>query len=265
VRAVYKVEHTFRNSVLTQYYKIYNDLQRIDIDYETDWKEDHVVLKADYPVDVNTVKATFDIQFGNLERSTTTNTTWEFAQFEESMHKWVDMSDNSFGLSILNDCKYGCDAKDGHIRPTLFRCATQPNIIQDREHHAFTFSIYPHANKPCDSDVVEEAYNVNFPLKAIVSEAHEGALPAVYSLVSADKSNIVIETVKVAEDSDSLIVRAYETWNSKTSATFTFNTAIKSATECNLMEEQDEAVEFKDNTITATFKPFEIKTFKINF
>ncbi len=265
VRAVYKVEHTFRNSVLTQYYKIYNDLQRIDVDYETDWKEDHVVLKADYPVDVNTVKATFDIQFGNLERSTTTNTTWEFAQFEESMHKWVDMSDNSFGLSILNDCKYGCDAKDGHIRPTLFRCATQPNIIQDREHHAFTFSIYPHANKPCDSDVVEEAYNVNFPLKAIVSEAHEGALPAVYSLVSANKSNIVIETVKVAEDSDSLIVRAYETWNSKTHANLVFNGDIKSASECNLMEEEDKPVEFEGRIISTTFKPFEIKTFKINF
>ena len=240
-------------------------MQRIDVDYESDWHEDHVVLKADYPVDVNTVKATFDIQFGNIERSTTTNTTWEFAQFEESMHKWVDLSDNGFGLSILNDCKYGCDAKDGHIRPTLFRCATEPNVVQDREHHSFTFSIYPHSGKACDSDVVQEGFNVNFPLKAVVCDAQNGSLPCEYSLVSADKSNIVIETVKVAEDSDSLIVRAYETWNTKTPAVLTFNAPIKSATECNLMEEQDEDVSFEGNTIKATFKPFEIKTFKINF
>ena len=265
VRAVYKIDRTFRNSTLTEYYKVYNDLQRIDVDYESDWHEDHVVLKADYPVDVNTVRATFDIQFGNIERSTTTNTTWEFAQFEESMHKWVDLSDNGFGLSILNDCKYGCDAKDGHIRPTLFRCATEPNTIQDREHHSFTFSIYPHSGRACDSDVVQEGFNVNFPLKAVVCDAQSGSLPCEYSLVSADKSNIVIGTVKVAEDSDSLIVRAYETWNTKTPATLTFNTPIKSATECNLMEEQDEAVSFDGNTIKATFKPFEIKTFKINF
>ncbi len=265
VRAVYKVERIFRKSTFTEYYCVYNELERIDVDYESDWKENHVVLKANYPVDVNAVKATFDIQFGNIERSTTTNTTWEFAQFEESMHKWTDLSDNSFGLSILNDCKYGCDVKDGRIRPTLFRCATSPNTIQDREYHSFTFSIYPHSGRASDSGVVNEAYNVNFPLYAVPVKAHKGELPSEYSLVNSDKNNIVIETVKVAEDSDSLIVRAYETWNAKTPAVLTFADVIKEATECNLLEEEDEAVEYSGNTLKATFKPFEIKTFKIKF
>lgn len=265
VRAVYKVDRSFRSSTFTEYYCIYNDLERIDVDYESDWKEDHVVLKANYPVDVNATKATFDIQFGNIERSTTTNTTWEFAQFEESMHKWTDLSDNSFGLSILNDCKYGCDVKDGKIRTTLFRCATRPNSVQDREHHSFTFSIYPHAGRVSDSGVVNEAYNVNFPLYAVPVKAHEGNLPSEYSLVNCDKNNIVIETVKIAEDSDSVIVRAYETWNAKTPAALTFASNIKEATECNLLEEEDEAVAYEGNTLTATFKPFEIKTFKIKF
>jgi len=263
VRAVYKVDRIFRDSTFTEYYCIYNDLQRIDVDYEADWHEDHVVLKADYPVDVNATRATFDIQFGNIERSTTTNTTWEFAQFEESMHKWADLSDNSFGLSVINDCKYGCDVKNGHIRPTLFRCATRPNKIQDREHHSFSFSIYPHSKRVNDSDVVKEGYNVNFPLYAIPAKAQEGTLAPEYSLVSCDKENVVIETVKVAEDSDNIVVRAYETWNSKTPATFTFCNEIESATECNLLEEEDEAVAFGGNTLSATFKPFEIKTFKV--
>ena len=265
VRAVYKVERTFRESTFTEFYCVYNDLERIDVDYEADWKEDHVVLKADYPVDVNAVRATFDIQFGNIERSTTTNTTWEFAQFEESMHKWVDLSDNSFGLSIINDCKYGCDVKDGHIRPTLFRCATQPCTKQDQEFHSFTFSIYPHTGKVSDSGVYKEAYGVNFPLYAVVSSAHEGALDNEYSLVKSDKENVIIETVKIAEDSNALIVRAYECWNSKTPVKITFNSEIKSATECNLMEEADESVEYSGNEISATFKPFEIKTFKVCF
>ena len=263
VRAVYKVDRTFRDSSFTEYYCIYNDLQRIDVDYEADWHEDHVVLKADYPVDVNSTRATFDIQFGNIERSTTTNTTWEFAQFEASMHKWADLSDNGFGLSVINDCKYGCDIKNGHIRPTLFRCATNPNHIQDREHHSFSFSIYPHSKRVNDSDVVKEGYNVNFPLYAIPQEAQEGTLAPEYSFVSCNKENVVIETVKVAEDSDNIIVRAYETWNSKTPLTLTFCDEILSATECNLMEEEDEAVAFNGNTLTATFKPFEIKTFKV--
>ena len=263
VRAVYKVERTFRNSTFTEFYVFYNDIDRIDVYYEADWKEDHVVLKADYPVDVNAVRATFDIQFGNIERSTTTNTTWEFAQFEESMHKWVDLSDNSFGLSVINDCKYGCDVKNGRIRPTLFRCATSPNHIQDREFHSFMFSIYPHAKKVADSGVVAQAYNVNFPLTAVIAEKNEGSLPAEYSFVSCNAENVVIETVKVAEDSDSIIVRAYETWNSKTTASFKFAGDIISATECNLLEEEDTEVCFDGNTLTATFKPFEIKTFKV--
>lgn len=265
VRAVYKVDRAFRKSTFTEYYCIYNDLPRIDVDYEADWKEDHVVLKADYPVDVNAVRATFDIQFGNIERSTTTNTTWEFAQFEESMHKWVDLSDNSFGLSIINDCKYGCDVKNGRIRPTLFRCATSPNHIQDREQHSFTFSIYPHEGKVSDSSVVNEAFNVNFPLYAVPAAAHEGVLAPEYSFVESNKNNVVVETVKVAEDSDSIIVRAYETWNSKTPAVFTFASEIAEATECNLMEEEDIGVEYSGNTLSAEFKPFEIKTFKIKF
>lgn len=265
VRVVYKVDRTFRNSTFTEYYCVYNDLKRIDVDYESDWKEKFVVLKADYPVDVNAVKATFDIQFGNVERSTTTNTTWEFAQFEESMHKWVDLSDNGFGLSILNDCKYGCDVKNGHIRPTLFRCATSPNNVQDREHHSFTFSIYPHTGKVCDSDVVKEAYNVNYPLYAVPTSAHNGTLPSEYSFVNCDRNNVVIETVKVAEDSDDVVVRAYETWNTKTPATLSFAGEIAEAVECNLLEEQEEKVDFSGNTVSAVFKPFEIKTFKIKF
>ncbi len=265
VRAVYKVERTFKNSTFTEFYCIYNELERIDVNYEADWHENHIVLKADYPVDVNAVKATFDIQFGNVERSTTTNTTWDFAQFEESMHKWADLSDNSFGLSIINDCKYGCDVKNGHIRPTLFRCATDPNTVQDREFHSFTFSIYPHSKHVSDSKVVREAYNVNFPLYAEYVNAQNGEMNSEYSLVQCEEGNIVIETVKVAEDSGAIIVRAYETWNSKTSATLIFCGDIECATECNLLEEEDEAVEFENNKIKATFKPFEIKTFKIKF
>jgi alpha-mannosidase len=179
------------------------------------------------------------------------------------MHKWADLSDNGFGLSVINDCKYGCDIKNGHIRPTLFRCATNPNHIQDREHHSFSFSIYPHAKRVNDSDVVKEGYNVNFPLYAIPQKAQEGTLAPEYSLVSCDKENVVIETVKVAEDSDNIIVRAFETWNSKTPVALTFCDEILSATECNLMEEEDESVAFENNTLTATFKPFEIKTFKV--
>lgn len=265
VRAVYKVDRKFRNSVMSEYYIIYADLERIDIEYKTDWKEKHVIIKADYPVDVNAVKATYDIQFGNIERSTTENTTWEFAQFETSMHKWADLSDNSFGLSVLNDCKYGCAVKDGHIRPTLLRCATNPNPDQDREYHEFTFSLYPHSGAVASSEVYNEAYNVNYPVYAVASSAHKGTLPAEYSFVSADKCNIIAETVKIAEDGDAVIVRAYEAHNSKTPCTLTFGDSFKAAYECNMLEEDDNEIARDADSISTVFKPFEIKTFKLVF
>ena len=181
------------------------------------------------------------------------------------MHKWVDLSDNGFGLSVINDCKYGCTIKEGHIMPTLLRCQTHPNTVQDREYHEFTFSIYPHADHVSKSDVVKEGFNVNYPAYAVFAKANSGKLSDVYSFVSANKDNIVIETVKEAEDGNGIIVRAYETWNSKTKATLTFCDEIKNATECNLIEDGADAVEFNGNALEAEFKPFEIKTFRVNF
>ena len=263
VRNVVKVERTFNTSTITQYFIFYPHTCRIDVNYDIDWKERNVALKAHYPVDVNTTKATYDIQFGNIERTTHNNTTWDYAQFECCGHKWADLSDNSFGLSVLNDCKYGWTIKEGYIKPTLLRSATEPNYNQDRERHEFTYAIYPHIGAVNTSDVVYEAYNLNVPMYCKAVGAQSGSLPAEYSLVSVNKNNIIIETIKKAEDSNAVIIRCYETWNKKTSCDFIFGNEIASISECNLLEEKDCELEFISNKISSEFKPFEIKTFKV--
>ncbi len=263
VRTVFKVERTFNLSKITQYFIFYPHTARIDVAYDVDWKEKRIALKADYPVDVNTVKATFDIQFGNIERNAHNNTTWDYAQFEVCGHKWADLSDNSFGFSVLNDCKYGWTVKDGHIKPTLLRSATAPNHLQDRERHTFTYALYPHSGAVSSSAVVEEGYSLNVPLYCVFTEAHKGELGSEFSLVSVDKSNVIIETVKKAEDSNALIVRLYETWNRRTPCRVDFGKDIAQAYECNLLEEKDVPVDVDNNGINLTFKPFEIKTLKL--
>ena len=263
VRSVIRVDREFNTSTITQYFVFYPHTCRIDVNYDIDWKERNVALKAHYPVDVNTTKATYDIQFGNIERTTHNNTTWDYAQFECCGHKWADLSDNSFGLSVLNDCKYGWTIKEGSIKPTLLRSATEPNYDQDRERHQFTYAIYPHSGAVNTSDVVYEGYNLNVPMYCKAVGVQSGNLPSEYSLVSVDAGNVIIETVKKAEDSDAIIIRCYETWNKKTACEFTFGSYIVSVSECNLLEEKDCELEFIGNKLTAEFKPFEIKTFKV--
>lgn len=261
VRTVIKVTRKFLSSTIEQSFIFYADLPRIDIDYTVDWKEKKILLKADFPVDVNATQATYDIQFGNYKRPTHRNTLWDFAQFEVVGHKWVDLSDNSFGLSVLNDCKYGHDIKDGHIRTSLLRCAVNPNSEQDREIHHFKYSLYPHAGSVDTSDVVSQGYSLNLPLYCVSGKAAHSS----YSLVNTDKDNIIIETVKKAEDSSDTIIRAYETWNKTTDCVYTFDRVPKSVYVCNLLEENEEQLEVNGSTVALRFKPFEIKTVKVSF
>lgn len=263
VRAVVLVERKFLHSVIRQYITAYAELDRIDIRNEIDWDDRYLLLKADFPVDVNAVKATFDIQFGNIERVTHENTLWDFAQFESCAHKWADLSDNSFGLAVLNDCKYGYSAKDGHIALTLLRSANDPQPKQDCTHHTFTYSLYPHAGPAAISRVVQEGYSLNCPLYTMFSNAQKGAWPERFSLACVDADNIILETVKRAEDSDALILRLYETWNRATDCSIRFGRLMEMAAQCDMMEENEDLLQVEGNRLRLHFRPFEIKTLKV--
>ena len=263
VRAVVLVERKFLHSVIRQYITAYAELDRIDIRNEIDWDDSYLLLKADFPVDVNAVKATFDIQFGNIERVTHENTLWDFAQFESCAHKWADLSDNSFGLAVLNDCKYGYSAKDGHIALTLLRSANDPQPKQDCTHHTFTYSLYPHAGPAAISRVVQEGYSLNCPLYTMFSNAQKGAWPERFSLACVDADNIILETVKRAEDSDALILRLYETWNRATDCSIRFGRLMEMAAQFDMMEENEALLQVEGNRLRLHFRPFEIKTLKV--
>lgn len=265
LRTVFKVVRPFNSSTVEQYFIFYSDLERIDVQYVIDWHEKNVLLKADYPVDVNASRATYDIQFGNLERTTHNNTTWDYAAFEVCGHKWADLSDNGFGFSVLNDCKYGWTIKEGRICPSILRSAADPNPNQDREVHHVTYSLYPHTGAVSTSGVVQEGYKLNVPLYCTFANAQQGTLPNILCMAEPDKDNVILETVKIAEDSDAVIYRTYETWNRAVTCTLRFDKPIRKAFVTNLMENKDESVEPVGNTLTLDYHPFEIKTLKLFF
>lgn len=264
VRFTVKIKRKFLNSSIVQLIHIYNGIERIDFDTNIDWKEKHIMLKAAFPVDIHADKATYEIQYGNVERPTHWNTSWDYARFEVCAHKWADISEDGYGVSLLNDCKYGHDIKDSVMRLTMLKSATYPNVDADREEHKFMYSLYPHSGDWKEGKVVQAAYNINDPLVAKVETAHKGTLPSVASLAALDKENVIIEVVKKAENSQHLIIRLYEYHNRRTKVTLTSLYDIKEVFECDLLENDLSEVQAEGNKFSFVIKPYEIKTFKLS-
>lgn len=261
IRAALYQERRVSNSTICQKIYFYADSRRIDFETKVDWREHQHLLKVHFPVNVHTDEATYEIQYGNLTRKTHSNTSWDKAQFESCGQKWADLSEGHYGVSILNDCKYGHSIKDGVIGLTLIKSGTDPNPTADQEVHHFAYSIYPHAGTWKEGETVKQAYFFNQPVLVHAGNAKNSR----FSYVSVDARNVVLETIKEAEDKDGVIIRLYECENALTNARLTFDALISSACECSLIEEETAEVKTKGNTLKFAIKPYEIKSFRIRF
>ncbi len=265
LKATLVIERKFLDSTLTQYMTIYKESARIDFDTTIDWKEKHILVKAAFPVDIHTSKAIYDIQFGNVERPTHWNTSWDTAKFEVCGHKWADLSEDGYGVSLMNDCKYGYDIKDSQMRLTLLKSATEPNEDADREVHHFTYALYPHIGDFKTGNTVSEAYKLNVPVYTVVAKKNTGELPRSLSFVEVNQDNVIAEVVKQNETSEDMIIRVHECYNRRTDVTMSVFGEIAEVIECDLEERKvlDDQVVFDGGNVQFQIKPFEIKTFKI--
>lgn len=255
-----RVERKYQNSIICQDILLRNGSKRIDFVTEVDWNEDHVLLKAAFPVDIHSDHATYDIQFGNLKRPTHRNNSWDAAKFEVCAHKWADLSEGNYGVSILNDCKYGYSVEENRMTISLLKAATYPNPEADRGHHQFTYSLYPHCGDYRQGGTIQEGYQLNMPLVVEPIMANHGTLPEHFSMVSCAQENVVIEAVKKAEADDSVIVRLYETYDQKALAEIKTSFAWKKVYLCNLMEEEEKLLEAEGDIVKLPMKNFEIVT-----
>ncbi|MBI4786269.1 MAG: alpha-mannosidase [Chloroflexi bacterium] len=265
LRGALRLQWRFHNSLITQRITLYRHSPRIDFRSEVDWHEHQVLLKVAFPVHVRATRATYDIQFGNVERPTHWNTSWDWARFEVVAHKWADLSEGNYGVALLNDCKYGYDCKNNVLRLTLLKSGIEPDANADQGPHAFTYSLLPHAGGWREANVAREAYALNYPLRALALPPNpHGALPARYGFAALDSDNVMVETVKKAEDGDAWIVRVYEYKQFRSRAVnLTFGQPIRRAVECNLLEEDDRPAAYQENRLTFGIDPYEIKTFKV--
>ena len=257
-----KIVRPFMESEITQTIWFYDDSLQIDFDTELDWHQNSQMLKCAFDVDIHTDKATYDIQFGTIERPTHMNTSWDAAKFEVCAHKYADISEGGYGVSLINDCKYGHDIHDGLIQLSLLKCGIHPSKRSDHGKHSFTYSICPHAGSLATCDTVKRAYFINYPMYAIKAEGNESVIPTSYSALKLDKENVICETVKEAESTLDTIVRLYETKNVRSVATLEIGFEASKCYLCDLLENELEELEIKDGKVAVDIKGFEIVTLK---
>lgn len=254
----FEIERKYMNSTITQRILLYSKSRRIDVENNIDWNENHILLKAMFPWNIHTNTASYEIQFGNVQRPTHENTSWDSAKFEVCAHKWGDLSEEGYGVSILNDCKYGYSALGNEMTLTLIKCGDYPNGQSDKGLHKFVYSIYPHSGDFKHGSTINEAYLLNRPLEAFEGMGN-GNLPKEYSLVSCDCENIIIETVKQSEDKKGFVIRLYDAWGMKSKPNIKFGFDVKKIFLCDMLEKPTELIG-KGNEVKMKVGNFEIVT-----
>ena len=288
LRAVIRVRHTWQNSTFIQDITLDAGSPRVDVNMQVDWHEKHILLKVAFPLSARNDKATFEIPYGSVERPTTRNTPAEQAQFEVPALRWADISGTDsgtssaapplspssgdsvgsiHGFSLLNDSKYGYDARDNVLRLSLLRSPEWPDPHADEGHHEFTYSLYPHAGKWREALTVRQGYEVNVPLLATTTTRHAGTLPPSQSFFGTQEDNVVITAIKKDADDSSLIVRFYEWEGKKGDVHLSLPQAAQAAWQTNLMEVAPSplSLDASGKVITVPTNPYEIKTVKAQF
>jgi alpha-mannosidase len=193
---------------ISQRLTVYAHVPRIDFVTEVDWQERQSLLKVGFPTRIRNRRATYDIQFGTIDRPTHRNTSWEEAAFEVPAQRWADLSDASSGVALLADCKHGFSVHEDTLWLSLLKGGIDPDPNADRGLHHFTYALLPHG--PGLQEVRRSAYALTRPLLGIREPAHVGHLSGRFSLADCEDENVVVETAKWAEDEDALVLRVYE-------------------------------------------------------
>uniref|UniRef100_A0A2K6RM17 Alpha-mannosidase 2C1 n=1 Tax=Rhinopithecus roxellana TaxID=61622 RepID=A0A2K6RM17_RHIRO len=235
---------------------------------EVHWHEAHKFLKVEFPARVRSSQATYEIQFGHLQRPTHYNTSWDWARFEVWAHRWMDLSEHGFGLALLNDCKYGASVRGSILSLSLLRAPKAPDFTADMGRHEFTYALMPHKGE-CwgrwgsfqDAGVIQAAYSLNFPLLALPAPSPAPATS--WSAFSLSSPAVVLETVKQAESSPqrrSLVLRLYEAHGSHVDCWLHLSLPVQDAILCDLLERPDPAghLPLRDSRLKLTFSPFQV-------
>jgi len=266
VRATVRVARTWGKSKFVQEISLDADADSVEVGNDVDWHETHVLLKAAFPLAASGPKATYEIPYGSIERTTLRTNSWEKAQFEVPAMRWADLGDAAQGVSILNDSKYGYDAAGNVLRLTLLRSPIWPDPDADRGTQRFRYAIYPHAGGWKQAETVHRGYELNDRMVGEQVFAHTGKLPPSYSWGAVENPNVTLTAVKKMEDGNGLVFRMYEWAGTASEVKLHVPAGATYAVESNLMEKPEGAkLAVSGDLVSVPIKPFEILTVEVGY
>jgi alpha-mannosidase len=267
LRAGVEIRRDWDGSTVTQRILIYEDLPRIDFETSLDWHHHQVLVKAAFPFNLRVTRARYECAFGWVERPTHRNTSWDAARFEVAGHRWADVSETDYGVSLINDSKYGHDCLGATLRLTLLKSAISPDPEADLGTHHFAYALLPHGPTWAISDTVRAAYAFNLPVTATRGVSGAGSLPPMQALVQTNSRHAVIDTVKIAEDGDGIIVRIYDCSGGREQAELQFAQPIREALAVTILEDPDTAGASpvaEGDRLRFDLPPFGLRSFRVH-
>lgn len=266
LRSAIRVIRHWGKSKFTQDIVLYADMPRVDIVNDIDWRETHILLKTAFPLAASSPMAVYEIPYGTIERPATRNNSVEAAKFEVPAIRWADMGDKQHGFALINNSKYGYDAKDNVLRLTLLRSPVDPDPSADRGPQHFVFSLYPHAGTWRDALTIRHGYDFNYELSAAQTQPHPGDLPPAHSFVRIEPADIALTAMKKSEDGDHLILRFYEWAGGDAATKITLPAGVNEAVETDLMEKPEGApLKVNGNEISLRVTPYSINTVSVSY
>ena len=241
-------------STLHQTVRLDAGSRRLELRARIDWYERHALLQAAFPLAVRSPRATYEMQFGVAERPTHANTQADAAQFEVPAHRFGDLSEHGFGVALLTPDTHGMSCHGSTLRISLLRAPTDPDPEADQGEHEIRYAILPHRGSWQEAGVVAQARTFAEPL---LHGAGTG------SFASVDDPALVLDTIKRAEDSDSLILRLYEAHGGRGTARVRVDVAFSRACRTDLLEDEGEELPVLDGAIEVAYRPWELITLAV--
>ncbi len=263
LRATIEIRRRFGGSTIVQRYSLRAGSARLDIATEIDWHERRTLLRALFPLAIRAPHATFETSYGAVKRSTRRNTSWERAQYEVPGHRWADLSEPDFGVSLLNDGRYGHSALGNTLGLTLLRSPLDPDPLADIGHHSFTYALYPHRGDWTSGGTVEAAIDLNSPLIGRLT-SNEQPDHRINPGHWFDVHGLTVGALKLADDSEDIILRLYDPYGRHGTAHVNPYFTFAGAELVDLLEESPTRIDLGlDRTIEIPYRPFQIMTLRL--